>query len=62
MEYTWKSGIERLALQYLRPNPFYSGVVNTLIGEQEVSVNVTYYVVHFDIIHCTRQWHSHSHY
>lgn len=59
MEYTWKSGLERLALQYLRPNPFYSGVVNTLIGEQEVRVT---YVFHFDIIHCIRQWHSHPHY
>lgn len=36
MEWTWKSSFERDALRFLRPNPFYSGVVNTLIEEQEV--------------------------
>lgn len=37
MERMWKSGVEREALQYLRPNPFFVGVVRTLIQEQEVS-------------------------
>ena len=58
MEYTWKSGLERTALRYLRPNPFYSGVVNTLIEEQEVRV---VYVIHFGVIPYTGSLWCHPH-
>lgn len=37
MEETWKSSIDREALLYLRPNPFYMGVVRMLLESQKVS-------------------------
>lgn len=36
MEYTWKSAIERDSMVYLRPNPFYEGVVRIIMNEQKV--------------------------
>lgn len=36
MESTWKSGIERDALLYLRPNPFFMGIVRMLLEQQKV--------------------------
>eukprot|EP00752_Nemacystus_decipiens_P010638 g9475.t1 len=35
LQATWKSGNSRDALQYLRPNPFYMGVVRMLLKQQE---------------------------
>eukprot|EP00904_Undaria_pinnatifida_P008194 jgi/Undpi1/4504/HiC_scaffold_17.g07858.m1 len=35
MESTWKSGIERDALLYLRPNPFFMGIVRMLLEQQK---------------------------
>lgn len=36
MESTWKSGNEREALQFLRPNPFFVGIVRMLLEAQKV--------------------------
>lgn len=38
MESTWKSGNEREALQYLRPNPFFVGIVRMLLEAQKVGL------------------------
>ncbi|CAN0302975.1 unnamed protein product [Pylaiella littoralis] len=35
LEQTWKSNLERDSLQYLRPNPFYMGIVQMLLERQE---------------------------
>eukprot|EP00752_Nemacystus_decipiens_P010743 g9565.t1 len=35
LQSTWKSGIFRDALQYLRPNPFYMGIVRMLLEQQK---------------------------
>lgn len=37
MEKTWKSEVIREPLSYLRPNPFYMGIVRMLMEEQKVS-------------------------
>lgn len=36
LQSTWKSGNFREALQYLRPNPFYMGIVRMLLEQQKV--------------------------
>jgi len=36
LESTWKSGIKRDNLKYLKPNPFYLGVVRMLMEQQKV--------------------------
>lgn len=36
LEYTWKSGLKREPLEFLRPNAFYMGVVRMLLEEQKV--------------------------
>lgn len=36
LQSTWKSGNFRDALQYLRPNPFYMGIVRMLLEQQKV--------------------------
>lgn len=38
MESTWKSGISRDPLLYLRPNPFFLGIVRMLLEEQQVGL------------------------
>lgn len=38
MESTWKSGISRDPLLYLRPNPFFLGIVRMLLEEQKVGL------------------------
>lgn len=38
LQSTWKSGNFRDALQYLRPNPFYMGIVRMLLEEQKVKL------------------------
>lgn len=38
MEYAWKSGKDRDSLLFLRPNPFYMGIVRMLLEEQKVCV------------------------
>lgn len=36
MEHTWKSHLNRRAMAYLHPNPFFYGVVRMLLVDHEV--------------------------
>lgn len=36
MEHTWKSQLKRRAMAFLRPNPFFYGVVRMLMADHEV--------------------------
>lgn len=36
MDFTWKSSIDREPLKFLRPNPYYMGIVRMIIEEQKV--------------------------
>lgn len=40
LERTWKSGNEHDLLSYIRPNPFYMGIVRMLIQQQKVMSRV----------------------